>query len=131
MITKILANKLRRIRPSIIALTQCSFILGHNSSNNIIVAQEILHKMRHSSGNKSFMAIKLDLEKAYDRLSWQFVVDSLKEIGLSNHFINIIWHCISSVNMNILWNSERTGHFKPLKGIRQGDSLSPYLFVIV
>ena len=53
------------------------------------------------------MAIKLDLEKAYDRLSWQFVVDSLKEVGLSNHFINIIWHCISSMNIYSLeWRTE-------------------------
>ena len=90
MITKILANILKRIMPSIIAPTRCSLIPGRNSSNNIIVVQKILHKMGHSSGNKGFMAIKLDLEKAYDRLSWQFVVDSPRQISLSYHFINIM-----------------------------------------
>ena len=78
--TKMIANRLKRIMPVIITPTQCSFI----------VAQEIIHKMQHATSNKGYMAIKLDLEKAYDRLAWLFVVDSLKKIDLSTHFINII-----------------------------------------
>ena len=76
------------------------------------------------------MAIKLDLEKAYDHLSWHFIVDSLKDLGLNNHFINLVWHYISSVSTNILRNGECTSDFVPLKGIRQGDPQSPYLFMI-
>ena len=76
------------------------------------------------------MAIKMDLEKAYDRLSWQFVVDSLRDLGLNDHFISIIWHCISSSSMNILWNGECTSEFSPRRSLRQGDPLFPYLFVI-
>ena len=76
------------------------------------------------------MAIKIDLEKAYDRLSWQFVVDSSRYLGLNDHFLSIIWHYILSSFMNVLWNGEHTGEFSPRMGIRQGDPLSPYLFVI-
>ena len=130
VIIKTLANRLKMIMPSIITPTQCGFIPNCNSSNDIIVAQEILYKMRHSSGNKGFMAIKLDLQKAYDRLFWKFIVDSLKEIGLSSHFVNVTWHCISSVSINILWNGEKIYDFEPSRCIRQGDHLSLYLFVI-
>lgn len=115
--TKMIANRLKRIMPVIITPTQCSFIPRRNGSNNIIVAQEIIHKMQHATSNKGYMAIKLDLEKAYDRLAWLFVVDSLKKIGLSTHFINIIWHCIFSVSIDILWNGERMGDFIPTRAI--------------
>lgn len=114
----------------IIAPTQCGFIPGRSGANNIIVAQELLHKMRNVSGDKGFMAIKLDLEKAYDHLSWNFIVDSLQDLRLSNHFMNLIWHCIFSVTMDILWNGEGTCDFSPTRGICQGDHMLPYLFVI-
>ena len=86
--------------------------------------------MRNSKGKKGFMAIKIDLEKAYDRLDWEFIMDSLRDMGLNEHFLNIIWNCISSSTMDILWNGECTGRFEPAKGICQGYPLSPYLFVI-
>ena len=79
---------------------------------------------------KGFKAIKLDLEKAYDHLLWNFIIDSLKDLGLNNHFINLIWNYISTVSMNILWNGDRIGDFEPRRAIRQGDPMSPYLFVI-
>ena len=58
------------------------------------------------------------------------MVDSLRDLGLNDHFISIIWHCISSSSMYILWNRECTGEFSLRRGIRQEDALSPYLFVI-
>ena len=130
IVTKIIANRLQLIMPMVIAPTQCGFIRNRSGSHSIIVAQEVIHKMRSTKGKKGFMAIKLDLEKAYDRLDWRFVIDSLRDLGINEHFSNLIWHCISSVSMDILWNGDRTGDFFPTRGIRQGDPLSPYLFVI-
>lgn len=69
IITKIIANRLKNHLSSLIAPFQCSFIPGRHSSDNIIIAQENFHTMRTMRGKRGFMAVKVDLEKAYDRLS--------------------------------------------------------------
>ena len=116
--------------PSIITPTQCGFIHGRTGSNNIIIAQEVIQKMHQMKGQKGFMAIKIDLEKAYDKLDGQFLLYSLKDARFSNHFCNLVWHYVSSASMNVLWNGDCTAEFFPTHGIRQGDLLSPYLFVL-
>lgn len=109
---------------------QSSFIPQRQSRDNIIVVQEIFHSMKKKKGKKGWMAIKLDLEKAYDRLSWSFIKDTLEDIGLPSDFVNLVWHCITSVRMRMLWNGEALEEFSPSRGIRQGDPTSPYIFVL-
>lgn len=74
--------------------------------------------MRSKKGKIGWMAIKIDLEKAYDRLSWPFIKDTLEDIGFPGNFINLIWHCISSPKMRVLWNGEALEEFTPSRGIR-------------
>lgn len=76
------------------------------------------------------MVIKIDLEKAYDRLSWEFIRETMVDIGFPDHLINVIWHCITTPTMQVLWNGEVLETFSPSRGIRQGDPISPYLFVL-
>ncbi|XP_016732262.1 uncharacterized protein [Gossypium hirsutum] len=76
------------------------------------------------------MAIKLDLEKAYEKVSWDFICASLNVAGIPIFFQTVIMSAISSSSMQILWNGMPTQKFKPIRGIRQGCPLSPYLFVI-
>ena len=130
-VAKIVANRLNQIMPILIAPTQCGFIRGRTGSNNIIIAQEIIHKMRRMKVGKGFIAIKIDLEKAYDCLEWSFVIDFLKHAGVSEHFRNIIRHCISSFSMNILWNGECTQEFFSILFVLCMERLSHLTQVVV
>lgn len=130
VVTKILAHCLRLLMGVLVNPCQSSFIPQRQSRDNIILAQEIFHSMRVKKGRTGWMAIKLDLEKAYDRLNWSFIKETLEDIGLPGEFINLIWHCISSPKLRILWNGEALEEFAPTRGIRQGDPISPYLFVL-
>lgn len=130
IVAKILANRMKNFMSKWVAPMQSSFVPGRHSSDSIIIVQEVIHSMRKKTGNKGWMAIKIDLEKVYDRLKWDFVKDTLLDIGMPQNIINIIWYCISSPSMKILWNGESTDIFFPSRGVRQGDPISPYIFVL-
>lgn len=130
IITKALVNRLKPILSTVVAPTQASYVPGRQITDNIVIFQEVLHSMRTKQGKTSFMAIKIDLEKAYDRLRWSFIQDTLVELKLPDSLNKVIMECITTPSLQILWNGEPTETFLPSRGIRQGDSLSPYIFVL-
>lgn len=129
-VTKIIARRVRCFLHKLVGPAQCSFVPKRQSHDNIIVTQEIVHSMRNKKGKKGWMVIKIDLEKAYDRLKWIFVKDTLEDIGFPHSIVQLIWFCISTPKMKLLWNGEVLEEFKPERGTRQRDPLSPYLFVL-
>ncbi|CAL1400518.1 unnamed protein product [Linum trigynum] len=129
-ITKAIVNRLKPVMSKIIASTQSSFISGRQTNDNILILQEVLHSLRRKQGKKGGLVIKIDLEKAYDRLRWEFIQDSLKEVGLPSSWISRIMFCVQHNRIQINWNGQLTDAFTPTRGFRQGDPLSPYLFVI-
>lgn len=76
------------------------------------------------------MAIKIDLEKAYDRLRWDFIEETLVLAHFPTTMIQIIMRCITTLTMQVLWNGEASRTIYPAKGIQQGDPLSPYIFIL-
>lgn len=107
LITKVLANKLKTVLPSLIGQEQSSFVPGRQIVENIIVYQEVLHSMRKKKGRTGIMMFKIDLEKAYDRLDWSFIRDTLKQAGLHEIWIDRIMTCVETSRLAVLWNGER------------------------
>lgn len=130
VISKIIANRLKPIIGQIISHTQCAFIPNRQASDNIIIAQEIMHTMRMKQGRKGYMSLKLDLEKAYDKVYWPFLKLVLHKVGFSNHMVQLIMYMISSASLSLIWNGRCLDPFHPQRGIRQGDPLAPYLFLM-
>ncbi|CAL2231440.1 unnamed protein product [Prunus armeniaca] len=130
VISKIIVARLRSILPMLISPNQISFVPGRHITDNILIAQELMHKFKVSKGKKGFLAWKIDLSKAYDKLNCHFIEVVLAELGLPVALRRLIMHCVSTVKYQICINGELTISFTPMNGIRQGDPLSPYLFVL-
>lgn len=129
-ITKTMVERLKSVISKLIGPAQASFIPGRLSTDNIVLVQEAVHSMRRKKGRKGWMLLKLDLEKAYDRIRWDFLEDTLVAVGFSEDWVRWIMRCVSGPTMNLLWNGEKTEAFTPTRGLRQGDPISPYLFVL-
>lgn len=130
IITKAIVNRIKPLMPKLTSCTQTSFVPGRQITDNIVIVQEVIHTMRRKQSGKGLMTLKIDFEKAYDRLKWSFIRDTLCEMNLPIRLIEIIMECITASSLQILWNGEKTEPFKPSRGIRQGDPLSPYIFVL-
>ncbi|KAL0347699.1 UNVERIFIED_CONTAM: hypothetical protein Scaly_1785900 [Sesamum calycinum] len=98
-----------------------------NSSDPSIC--EIIHYLHTKKGNKGYMAIKIDLSKAYDRVEWSFLLRLLEAVGFNETFVNWISQCVSSISFSLLINGAAFDFFKSSRGIRQGDPLSPFFII--
>ncbi|KAL5555562.1 hypothetical protein UlMin_037798 [Ulmus minor] len=130
VIAKILANRIKLLLPPLICPSQNAFVPGRSIHDNSVMVQEVIHSMRKKRGSGGWMALKIDLEKAYDRMNWSFIWSVLEAFGFHARWIDWVRTCCSSVTMNVMINGAVFQSFRPARGLRQGDPLSPYLFIL-
>ncbi|KAA3465095.1 reverse transcriptase [Gossypium australe] len=127
---KVIANRLQGVMELCIDESQSAFIPGRLISDNTLVAYEVLHTLRRKRmGNKGFMAVKLDMSKAYDRVEWAFIRAVMLKLGFDIKWVELILKCISTASFAVNVNEIRGESFQATRGLRQGDSLSPFLFL--
>lgn len=119
ILMKVLANRLASLMKHLISDTQSGFVKGRQSSESILIVKEVAHSLQKNRCKG--VILKLDFEKAFDTVNWDFLMDTMMEMNLGHTWCNWIRALLDSVRISILINGTPTKEFKPERGLRQGD----------
>lgn len=129
ILLKVLANRISSVIDPLVSNSQSAFVKGRNISDGILLTNEIVKDMQ----NKLYDGIitKLDFAKAYDSVNWGFLFHVLNCLGFSKKWISWMSSILSSSRISVLVNGSPSKEFSPHRGIRQGDPLALYLFLLI
>jgi len=129
ILSRIIHDRLEDMLPKLISSNQSGFIKGRSIIENVLLAQEMVTGIT-KRGKPANVVIKLDMAKAYDRVSWFFLMKVLRKMGFDSRFTDMIWRLIANNYYSVLINGQSYGFFHSTRGVKQGDSLSPTLFIL-
>lgn len=128
---KVLANRIKPILNTLISDKQSAFIEGRLLTDNALIAYEINHYIhRKTQGETGVAGLKVDVSKACDRLEWPFLESMMDKFGFPTKWIERVMKCVKTVSYSFLRNGEIFGEVIPQRGIRQGDLISPYMYIL-
>ncbi|XP_019162179.1 PREDICTED: uncharacterized protein LOC109158735 [Ipomoea nil] len=121
--TCVVASRLSQILSKLISREQAGFVEGRSIQDNVLLAFELLQQI-HKECRGSNLIVKLDMMKAFDRVSWPFLRAVLSKLGFPATFVNIIMNNSGATRLSVLVNGVSCGFFQPTRGVKQGDPLS-------
>ncbi|OMO86355.1 reverse transcriptase [Corchorus capsularis] len=133
LVTNILVLRLRPFLNKLICPLQSSFIPGRQGIDNVVIVQELIHTMKKTKGARGWMAIKIDLEKAFEKLEWGFIRKVLSSYNFPANWQKLIMSCITTTNTSILINGGKLESFTPSRGFpihHDCPSKDDYLFIL-